>query len=196
MTNARDHLPMSPTEKPRRILVGEITGAHGIRGDVLIRTYTEAPGAIASYGPLTDATGRSSFSLHVVRATSKGIVARVGGIEDRNGAERLRGTKLYIERAKLPKTSEAEFYHADLIGLRAVAADGGILGEIVSVQNFGAGDLLELKLQGDSDTEFIPFEDRWVPSVDLASGTIVVNRLAEPEADDDAPPPDAEEDPS
>jgi len=168
------------SEKPspdRRILVGEITGAHGIRGDVLVRSYTETPDAIAAYGPLTDASGKKSYSLRVVRVTSKGIVARVAGVEDRNGAEPLRGTKLYIKRSKLPETGETEFYHADLIGLRAVAADGSALGKIVSVQNFGAGDLLELKpLEG--ETEFIPFEDRWVPSVDLNAGMLVINRPA------------------
>ncbi|WP_024274993.1 ribosome maturation factor RimM [Hyphomicrobium sp. 802] len=171
---------MTASGKPspdRRILVGEITGAHGIRGDVLVRSYTETPDAIAAYGPLTDASGKKSYSLCVVRVTSKGIVARVAGVEDRNGAEPLRGTKLYIERSKLPATGETEFYHADLIGLRAVAADGSALGKIVSVQNFGAGDLLELKpLEG--ETEFIPFEDRWVPSVDLDAGMLIINRPA------------------
>lgn len=180
-------------EKPRRILVGEITGAHGIRGDVLVRSYTETPEAVAGYGPLTDITGHKSFSLRVVRVTSKGIVARVVGIEDRNGAEPLRGTKLYVERAKLPATHEAEFYHADLIGLRAIAADGTALGKIVSVQNFGAGDLIELKpLEGDS--EFIPFEDRWVPSVDLESGVVVVNRpVSTTDDDEERPNEDGEE---
>jgi 16S rRNA processing protein RimM len=185
---------MPSNEKPRRILVGEIAGAHGIRGDVLVRTYTENPDAIATYGPLTDATGQRSFSLRVVRVTSKGIVARVNGIEDRNGAEPLRGTKLYVERARLPKTSGAEFYHADLIGLRALAGDGSVLGNIVSVQNFGAGDLLELKPQDSSETEFIPFEDRWVPCVDLESGTIIINRPAET-VDDDGSPPDEDDRP-
>ncbi len=183
---------MPSNEKSRRIFVGEITGAHGIRGDVLIRTYTEAPGAIASYGPLTDATGQRSFSLRIVRVTRKGIVARINGIDDRNGAEPLRGTKLYIERARLPKTSEAEFYYADLVGLRAVAGDGSVLGKIVSVQNFGAGDLLELKPQDGSETEFIPFEDRFVPSIDLESGTVVINPPTEI-ADDDPPPPDEDD---
>jgi 16S rRNA processing protein RimM len=175
----------SPHEKPRRILVGEITGAHGIRGDVLVRTYTETPGAITTYGPLTDADGRKSFTLRIVRITSKGVVARVGGIEDRNGAEPLRGTKLYVDRAALPATSETEFYHADLIGLRAVAVDGAALGEIVSVQNFGAGDLLELRLLDGTGTEFIPFENRWVPSVDLGAGVLVISRPVESIVDDD-----------
>ena len=183
----------SPPKNKRRILVGEITGAHGIRGDVLVRTYTGAPDGIAAYGPLTDATGQKKFSLRVVRVTSKGIVARVAGVEDRNGAEPLRGTKLYIDHAKLPPTTEAEFYHADLIGLRAIAADGETLGEIVAVQNFGAGDLLELKPLDHSETRFIPFEDRWVPKIDLDAGLLVINEPATT-TDDDEPPPDEPED--
>lgn len=167
---------MPNNKTTNRILVGEISGAHGIRGDVLVRAYTGAPEAIASYGPLTDAAGQRSFTLRVVRVTSKGIVARIGGIEDRNAAEPLRGTKLYINRDRLPESESAEYYYADLIGLRAVASDGSALGKIVSVQNFGAGDLLELKPGDGTETEFIPFEDRWVPAVDLAAGTIVINR--------------------
>jgi 16S rRNA processing protein RimM len=180
---------MSTDSKPRRIFVGEITGAHGIRGDVLVRTYTETPEAIAVYGPLTDESGSKSFSLRIVRVTSKGVVARVAGVADRNGAEPLRGTKLFIEREKLPSTGEAEFYHADLIGLRAVGEDGSTIGKIVSVQNFGAGDLLEFEpLEGES--EFIPFEDRWVPRVDLDAGHVVIIRPATTadEDNDDEPP--------
>jgi 16S rRNA processing protein RimM len=163
-----------PTPDQRRILVGEITGAHGIRGDVLVRAYTAAPAGVAGYGPLTDQSGRRTFSLRVVRVTDKGIVARVDGVADRNAAEPLRGTKLYIDRDKLPATDEAEFYHADLIGLRAVTIDRQPIGEIVSVQNFGAGDLLELKPTDGSESRFIPFENRWVPDVDLASGVAVI----------------------
>jgi len=187
---------MSNEKKQRRILVGEITGAHGIRGDVLVRTYTETPEAIAAYGPLADATGQKTFSLRIVRVTSKGIVARVTGVVDRNGAEPLRGTKLFVDRDKLPATAEAEFYHADLIGLRAVAADGSALGSIIAVQNFGAGDLLELK-PPQGETEFIPFEDRWVPRVDLEAGVVVINRpavIAGEDDDEDAPEDDEETD--
>jgi 16S rRNA processing protein RimM len=171
-------------KRQRRVLLGEITGAHGIRGDVLVRSFTAAPETIASYGPLTDATGAKQFSLGVIRVTSKGIVARIGGVSDRTTAETLRGTKLYIERERLPEAAASEYYHADLIGLRAIAPDGTDLGEIVAVQNFGAGDLVELKPACGSSTEFIPFEDQWVPHVDLAAGTIVINRPPEDEDDE------------
>lgn len=175
---------MTTNDKKDRVLLGEITGVHGIRGDLLVRSYTETPEAIASYGPLADASGARRFSLKVVRSTDKGIVARIEGITDRTAAEKLRGTKLFIERARLPETEASEFYHADLIGLKAVSEDGAHLGEIVSVQNFGAGDLLELKPESGA-TEFISFEDQWVPRVDLSAGLIVINRPVSDESSEE-----------
>lgn len=183
---------MSQHKKSHRILIAEITTAHGIRGEVVVRAYTDNPDNLVAYGPLMDAAGRRSFTLTALRVTNKGVVARVAGVNDRNAAEALRGTKLYVDRAKLPSTGEAEFYHADLIGLRAIAEDGQALGEIVSVQNFGAGDLLELK-PVEGETEFIPFENRWVPTVDLDAGHLVIVRPSAAEEDDEAPPPADEE---
>jgi len=184
---------MRTDDKKKRVLLGEISGVHGIRGDILIRTYTESPEAIASYGPLSDASGNKTFAIKIVRTTDKGVVARLDGISDRTIAEGLRGTKLYVERAKLPDTEAAEFYHADLIGMKAVAADGTPLGEIVSIQNFGAGDLLELKPISGAATEFIPFEDQWVPRVDLDTGQVVINR-PEPGDEDEEHDEDKETD--
>lgn len=175
---------MKTDEQKSRVLLGEITGVHGIRGDILVRAYTGAPEAIASYGPLTDQSGTRNFSLAVVRVTDKGIVAKINGVTDRTAAEALRGTKLFVTRDRLPEPEAAEYYHADLIGLKAVADDGNELGRIVSVQNFGAGDLLELKPLSDSATEFIPFEDEWVPRIDLGTGTVVINRPRLSDADE------------
>jgi len=174
------------SKSTQKILIGEISGAHGIRGDVLVRAYTGTPDAIASYGPLTDESGKRSFSLRVVRVTPKGIVARINGVEDRNAAEPLRGIKLYVTRDRLPEPEGAEYYYADLIGLDAVSEDGSALGKIVSVQNFGAGDLLELKPSDGSATEFIPFEDQYVPKIDLPSHTIVIKRPELTGDEDDA----------
>lgn len=184
---------MAKDQQTRRVLLGEISGVHGIRGDILVRTYTATPDAIASYGPLTDATGAKTFSLTIVRVTDKGVVARIAGISDRTAAETLRGTKLFVARNRLPQAETSEFYHADLIGLEARTEDGAPLGEIVSVQNFGAGDLLELKpLAGAS--EFIPFEDQWVPHVDLATGTVVIKRPPSTGNEDEETEPDEDED--
>lgn len=165
---------MVSEKKRKRILLGEITGVHGIRGDLLVRSYTQPIEAVASYGPLSDEHGTKTLSLSVVRVTDKGIVARIEGIKDRTTAEDFRGTKLFIDRTQLPEADASEFYHADLIGLDALAPDGSSLGVIVSVQNFGGGDLLELKPVDGSSSEFIPFKSEWVPSIDLAARTATV----------------------
>lgn len=161
-----------PTAK--RVLLGEIVGAHGIRGDIVVRSFTAEPEAIAAYGPLQDASGSRLLELRAVRITPKGVVARVAGVADRTAAEALKGTELYIDRVKLPKTDAAEFYHADLIGLEARDASGKRTGEIVDVANFGAGDLLEVRFANASDTQFIPFSDACVPEVDVAAGFAVI----------------------
>jgi 16S rRNA processing protein RimM len=172
-----------------RILLGRIVAAHGIRGDLLVRTYTDAPEAIGSYGTLTDADGRGAFKIRVLRVTAKGVVARMAGVGDRNGAEALVGTDLYVARAQLPAAEDGAFYHADLIGLAAIAPDGGAIGRIVGVHNYGAGDLIEVALDGSRRTELVPFTVKFVPEIDLARGIAVVE-LPIP-SDDDGPPPAA-----
>ena len=160
--------------KPRRILLGRIAGAHGIRGEVVIHAHTQAPENIGAYGPLSDADGRRMFTVVSARVTQKGVVARREGVIDRNAAEALKGVELYIDRERLPVTDADEFYHADLIGLAAVDPSGEALGTIVAVHNFGAGDLLEIRLAATGKTEFIPFTDQVVPEVDIAAGRAVV----------------------
>lgn len=157
-----------------RVLLGEITGVHGVRGDVLIRTYTADPKSIAVYGPLSNEHGTAAYEITVVRSTDKGVVAKLTGIPDRTAAEKLRGTKLYVDRVRLPEPDATEFYHADLIGLRAIGTDGGPIGEVIAVQNYGASDLLEIRIPGEKATELIPFSDACVPAVDLQAGTITV----------------------
>jgi len=156
-----------------RILLGQITGAHGIRGDVVIRTFTAEPDGIADYGPLIDQHGRS-HTIKSVRVTPKAVIARLDGVTDRNAAEALRGTELHVDRDRLPAPEEGEFYIEDLVGLAAVSPDGARLGEVISVQNFGAGDLLELRLPNKRQTELVPFTDAFVPEVDIAGGRVVV----------------------
>ncbi len=161
-------------EPDRRILLGRIAGAHGIRGEVLIHSFAEAPEKIGAYGALSDAAGARQFKIKVVRVTPKGVIARIAGIADRNAAEPLKGIELYVERGRLPTTGEGQYYHVDLIGLEAVDPQGHSIGRIAAVHNFGAGDLLEIRLSGSSKTELIPFNDAHVPEVDLAAGRAVV----------------------
>lgn len=163
------------SDSGRRILLGQIVGAHGIRGDVIVRTFTGEPEAIAGYGPLTDAAGAAALTLKVLRVTPKGVIARVMGVADRNGAEALKGRKLYVARTALPEPAgDDDFYHADLVGLAAIDAVGRALGEVVAVQNYGAGDLLEVRLAAMQKTELVPFTKACVPVVDLASRRVTV----------------------
>lgn len=165
---------MTDDPADRLILLGEIGPAHGIRGEVLVRSYTSDPADIAAYGPLTDRSRRQSFALTVVRVTAKGVVVRVAGANDRTAVEALRGTELYVSRSRLPEPSPGEFYHEDLIGLAAIGTDGGKLGTVVAVQNYGAGDLIEIQPPHSRDTELIPFTSACVPDVDFAGRRITV----------------------
>jgi len=157
----------------RRILLGRIAGAHGVRGEVLIRTFTERPEDIGAYGALSDGAGRA-FRIEAARTTPKGVVARLEGVGDRTAAEALEGTELWVDRDRLPAPEADAFYHADLIGLAAVDPEGRPLGEIVGVHNFGAGDLVELRPAGAAKTELVPFTEAFVPKVDLAARRAVV----------------------
>jgi 16S rRNA processing protein RimM len=173
--------------KTRRVLLGQIGSAHGIRGEVSVRTFTGEPEAIAAYGPLTDKSGARSFKLRVVRVTDKGVIARIDGVTDRNAAEALRNQELWVTRDKLPATQSAEYYHADLVGLTTVNADKKVTGEVVAVHNFGAGDLIEVRFTDNPSTDFIPFTEACVPDVDLETGKITVippNAVGEPEPTD------------
>jgi 16S rRNA processing protein RimM len=157
-----------------RILVGAIAGAYGVRGQVRIKSFTDDPAAVAAYGPLSDESGERRFELEVTGRIKGGVVARIDGIADRTAAEALRGLRLYVPRAALPTTLADEYYRVDLIGLRAELADGSPFGRVIDVQNYGAGDVLEIE-RPDGATELLPFADRTVPVVDLAAGRVVVD---------------------
>lgn len=180
----------------KRILLGTIASAHGIRGEVLVKTFTGDPAAIASYGALTDEAGGQPLTLAIVRVTPRGVIARVtlaapgnsptrGAITDRTAAEALKGRKLFVERARLPPPADDEFYHEDLIGLAAVAPNGAALGVVVAVQNYGAGDLLEIRRHGARATELVPFTRAVVPVIDITGQrvTVMMPEVADDQAD-------------
>ncbi len=158
----------------RRILLGRIAGAHGVRGEVRIRSYTAEPASIVKYGPLADRPGTREFKL-ALRGTVRGdeLIAHIDGVEDRNAAEALRGTELYVDRDRLPPIDDAsEYYEADLIGLTAVDRNGSTLGTVERVTDYGAGPVLEVR-RPDGGELLLPFSDAAVPSVDLAAGRLV-----------------------
>ena len=157
-----------------RILVGAIAGAHGLRGQVRIKSFTDDPAAVAAYGPVSDESGEKRFDLIVTGRIKGGVIARIHGIADRSAAEALRGLRLYVPRSVLPNPAEGEYYWADLIGLRADLADGTCYGRVKDVQDYGAGGILEVE-RFDGTTELLPFTDRLVPIVDLVAGRVVVD---------------------
>ena len=161
------------TDKPDRVLLGEIGAAQGLKGEVRLRSYTQDPEAIAHYGALEDEQGRA-IEIERVRVTPKALVARIKGVTTREAAEALGRTKLYVARVMLPKRGEEEWYHADLVGLAAVGRDGTPLGEVVAIQNFGARDLLELKPTSGGATVLVPFTRDTVPEIDVEGGRLTL----------------------
>jgi 16S rRNA processing protein RimM len=157
-----------------RVCLGQIGAAHGVRGEVRLRSFTADPAAITTYGPLETEDGRV-FEIESLRPAKDHFVARFSGIADRNAAERLANTKLYVPRERLPEPDEPdEFYHADLIGLAVVDRAGQSLGTVIAVHNFGAGDLIEVRPNAGGKTELLPFDAATVPQIDLAAGRLVV----------------------
>jgi 16S rRNA processing protein RimM len=157
-----------------RIVVAQIGAAHGIRGEVRLFSFTGDPLAVTAYGPLETEDGSQSFEIEAVRAAKDHLVAQLRGVNDRDAAERLRNLKLYVPRSRLPPPQDEEYYHTDLIGLAVIARDGGQLGTVVAIQNYGAGDLIEIAPATGGSTVMLPFTDRTVPVVDIAAGRLVV----------------------
>lgn len=164
-----------------------MAGAHGVRGEVRLKTFTADPKAIGRYGALEDESGTRSFKVKVRGLVRGLVIATLEGVTDRNAAEALKGLRLYVGRDRLPKPKRGEWYHADLIGLRVERSDGTALGRVKSVANFGAGDILEVERDGGA-TVFFPFTKKVVPEIDVEAGRIVV----EPPAEVDARPDESE----
>jgi 16S rRNA processing protein RimM len=160
--------------KPDRVLLGEIGRPQGLQGEVRIRSFTAEPGAIADYGPLEDEAGTRLFEIESLRVTPKTLSARLKGVESRDQAEALTGTKLYVPRSRLPEREEDEWYHSDLIGLAAQGPEGATIGTVIAVHNFGAGDLLEIRPADGGATVLMPFTREFVPEVDVEGGWLKV----------------------
>jgi 16S rRNA processing protein RimM len=158
-----------------RICVARIGAAHGVKGEVKLWSFTADPAAVADYGPLESEDGTQRFEIEAIRPAKDHLVARLSGVRDRDAAERLANLRLYVARERLPAPAPEEFYHADLIGLRAESRDGSALATIVGIHDFGAGDLLELRPLGGGSTVLMPFTALTVPVVDIAGGRVVID---------------------
>lgn len=154
------------------ILLAVIGAAHGIKGEVRVKSFTGDPLAFGDYGKLHDGQGRK-YEVINARLSKNVVVTRFKGIDSREKAEALSGIELFVDRERLPAVEdEDEFYMSDLIGLDVVSPDGTRLGTIKDVQDFGAGDILEIKpLSGPS--EMFPFTREIFPEVDIAAGRVV-----------------------
>lgn len=162
-----------PQSAPR-VCVGKVVGAHGVRGQVKLKSFTQTPTDVAAYGPLQDEAGLRRFKVALSGLPKDGVfVARLEGVADRNAAEALKGVNLYVLRAALPEPEEEEFYYADLIGLRAETEDGELFGTVTAAHDFGAGDVLELRLANGA-AGHLPFTRAAVPVVDVKGGRVVV----------------------
>ena len=162
------------------ICIARIGAAHGVRGAVKLWTFTEDPLAVKHYGPLMTKDGARQFEVTHAREAKDHLVATLKGVTTRDEAEQLNGIELYVAREKLPATDDDEYYHADLIGLAAVTPSGEPLGRIKSVQNFGAGDLLEIAPET-GPSWWLPFTKEAVPEVNIATGVVVAVRPEEAE---------------
>lgn len=161
----------SPDDK---VLAGVIAGAHGIKGEVKLRSFTADPQAIAAYGPLLTSRGES-VEIEKLRAQKDGFIAVLKGVSDRNKAETLKGVELFLERRQLPEPENDEVYFHDLIGLAAVDRSGKKFGTVIAVPNFGAGDLLEIRRDGDGETVLVPFAESYVPAIDLEKKELMLD---------------------
>jgi 16S rRNA processing protein RimM len=157
--------------------VGEFGRAHGLKGEVRLKSHTGDPEAIAGYRPLV-ATNGKTYSLKSVRPAPGGapdlLIAVVDGVTTREASEALNRVQLYVERDRLPPPDEEdEFLLADLIGLSVQSEAGEIIGTIVAVPNYGGGDLLEVAPAIKGPTALLPFTKAFVPTVDIAGKRVI-----------------------
>lgn len=168
--------------------MGRFGAAHGVRGEIRVKSFTADPLALASYEGLTDATGARAFVLEGARAVKDDmLVVRVAGVRDRASAESLTNLDIYLPREALPPPDEEEFYVADLIGMEAVLASGEAFGRVRDVLNYGAGDILDI-LRADGSTTLVPFTKAAAPHVDMTARRVTVEPPIEVEGEEPGAP--------
>ena len=156
----------------RDVLLGAVIGAQGLKGEVKVKTFTQSPGRLGAYGPLHTKDGKR-FRVLSVREGKDAAVVALDGVNNRDAAEALKGAELFVPRTALPKEDADEFYHADLIGLRAEDTEGRAMGTVRALHNFGAGDVLEI-VRDDGDEVFLPFTREVAREIDIEGGRIVI----------------------
>lgn len=158
-----------------RVCVGAIAGSFGVKGEVRLKSFCADPEAIATYGPVSNEDGTEKWDIKLTRSVKGGFAARLSGLNRKEAADALKGTRLYAPREALPNLPDDEYYHTDLIDLSVMDAGGAKLGRVKSVLNHGAGDLLEVAVPGQKQPVLLPFTLANVPTVDLKAGLIVID---------------------
>lgn len=163
----------------KKILVGKITTAHGIKGLVKVQVYAEDPHLLETGGPLsTTERGGKQISLKMKNSMGKVWLAEVAGVTDRNAAETLRNTELWLGRERLPTLADNEYYIADLIGLNAYDEEENLLGVITAVDNFGAGDLIEIS-PPEKESFYLPLGGETIKQARLDDGIVIISMPGE-----------------
>jgi len=157
------------------IMVGAIGGAFGVKGEVRLRAFTATKDGVISYGPLYDEAGKVLLKPKSWRELKDGVAVVAPEVKTKEQADKMKGQKVFVPRANLPAPAKDEFYVVDLLGSRAEALDGTVLGDIVAVWNFGAGDILEYKPPNGGPNVRITFTKEVVPHVDLAAKRVVLD---------------------
>ena len=160
-------------EPEGKVCIAQIGAVHGVRGDVRIKLFSDDPASLTQYGPLANADGSRHFEIESARLSKTVYVCRIKGLRDRNEAETLNGVRLYVDRDALPDLEDEEFYHSDLIGLEARLEDGQVIGTIVGIHDFGAGDLLDIMPKKGKGL-YVPFTREAVPEVKVSQGYVLV----------------------
>lgn len=162
--------------KDSRVCIGKIVAAHGIKGEVKVLSYTLNGTDIDQYGEVENQQATRKFKIKVVGATKGSFRVKIKGVNDRNEAEALIGTELFINRDVLPELDEEEYYFSDLIGLKVcLKTKENEIGKVVCFNDFGAGTIMEIKLHNQKETEMLPFTKQYVPTINLEEGYIIVS---------------------
>lgn len=156
------------------IVVGAILGAHGVRGDVRVKSFTSDPDAVFSYGTLLSEHGKALIDPHRVRPTKDHFIVTPNHPRQKEEWDALKGTRLFVPRQALPDPGDDEFYIQDLVGLEVFSGGEAKLGRVKAVLNHGAGDLLEIQSPGQPKPVLVPFTLEDVPTVDVARGRLIV----------------------
>ncbi|MGH6987236.1 MAG: ribosome maturation factor RimM [Caulobacteraceae bacterium] len=168
---------------PRLILVGRVQGAFGVKGEVRIAAFTADPSSLLAYGSLLDEAGAPVLNFVSARRVQGGLIARCDPPLSREEALALKGRKLHVRREALPPPGEEEYYLADLIGLTVRSPAGWILGKVRRVEDFGAGDVIEVEPEGGGESWLVPFTSETTPQVRIEEGYLVIDRPGDVEAE-------------